>query len=297
MIKVTTKITNKKTTSINLNLPNKYSMSTSNRSIEPGKSLELDFDIWSKLSNTNKLRLERLVKTNQITIETKVYTADNKLVTVAASSVNIEEVPKEELKKNSDKPAKTDKQVNSKVDPTFRTSEDRNAIKGYKVVDGSDSILKLGFKTEDKAQTFDHSKALANNNDTKGFAEVSAAGVTSLVNKNPKNVIKVDAPGLFKTATEEPTMEEAAMEEAAMEESSLEETATMEESVTTEELTMEEPKAPTVIINEMLAEGRLDDLKEYLTELYPDLKFTKKALKDCTTAEDIKLKFGLDDLL
>ena len=33
MIKVTTKITNKKTTSINLKLPNKYSMSTSNRSI------------------------------------------------------------------------------------------------------------------------------------------------------------------------------------------------------------------------------------------------------------------------
>lgn len=291
MIKVTTKITNKKTTSINLNLPNKYSMSTSNRSIEPGKSLELDFDIWSKLSNTNKLRLERLVKTNQITIETKVYTADNKLVTVAASSVNIEEVPKEELKKNSDKPAKTDKQVNPKVDPTFRTSEDRNAIKGYKVVDGSDSILKLGFKTEDKTQTFDHSKALANNNDTKGFAEVSAAGVTSLVNKNPKNVIKVDAPGLFKTAAEDPVMEEPIVEDTAMEE------ATMEESVTTEEPTMEEPKAPTVIINEMLAEGRLDELKEYLTELYPDLKFTKKALKDCTTAEDIKLKFGLDDLL
>ena len=32
-------------------------------------------------------------------------------------------------------------------------------------------------------------------------------------------------------------------------------------------------------------------------ELYPDMKFTKKALKDCKTAEDVKLKFGLDDLL
>lgn len=280
MIKVTTKITNKKTTSINLSLPNKYSMSTRNRSIEPGKSLELDFDIWSKLSNPNKLRLERLVKTNQITIETKVYTADNKLVTVAASSVNIEEVPKEELKKSTNKADKPAEQINPKIDPTFRTSEDRNAIKGYKVVDGSDSIMKLGFKTEDKAQTFDHSKALANNNDTKGFAEVATAGVTSLVNKNPKNVVKVDAPGLFKTAMEEPPMEEAIMEEA-----------TMEEPIT------EDPKAPTAIIDELLAADKLDDLKNYLIELYPDTKFTKKALKDCKSSQDVKIKFGLDDLL
>ena len=290
MTKVTTKITNKKSIAVKLNLPTKYSMSTKLMSVSPGKTLELDFDIWGKLSQINKLRLQKLIRTNQISIDTQVWTDDNKLITVSASGVNITQAPAAKdtakVKNVEQSQAKT---VTGKVDPTFRTTEDRNMIKGYKVVEGSEAINKLGFSTSGKEQTFDHSKALANNNDTKGFAKVADASVNSLVNKNPENVIKVDAPGLFKSNQENLIKQSK--------QSTIEADAeVVEESIN---ITVSDSayQAPTVLIDRMLSQGNIDELKDYLTQLYPEIKFTKKALKDCRSAQDIKLKFGLNDLL
>lgn len=297
MTKVTTKITNKKTSPINLALPMKYSMSTKNRSIDPGKSIQLDFDIWSKLSQTNRLRLEKLVRTNQIAISTQVWTEDAKIVTISSNNkVSIDDAPKPETnKEQSNTKQVSSKDPTKKIDPTFRTSQDRNVIKGYKVVEGSDAITKMGFSPATREQNFDHSKALGNNNDTKGFAQISKAGVSNLVNKTPQDNVKVDAPGLFKNGT--------SITDTVVNKSGQTGQQQVQDAVNTDteaqltKLETDQPTAPTVLIDQMLKAGDLDKLKAYLTELYPQIKFTKKALKDCKTSQDIKLKFGLDDLL
>lgn len=278
MPKVTTKITNKKTSPISLALPMKYSMSTKSQSLGPGKSIQLDFDVWSKLSQTNKLRLEKLIRTNQIEVDTKVWTNDNKIVTIGTSSVNIDKAPAiTNVTKASNTRAASDRDPSKKIESPFNTTAERNVVKGYKIVEGSDAINRLGFSTADKDTTFDHSKALQNNNDTKGFAETSGAGVVNLVNKTDSDSTKVDAPGLFNTSNESTSLEQSQGDQNS--------------------LLDQIHEVPTTIIDRMLSQGDIDQLKEYLTELYPDIKFTKKALKDCKTAEDVKLKFGLNDLL
>lgn len=282
--------------------------------LRAGESITLPYDIWSVSTALGKKALETDLRKKIIKLNTFVNT-ENSVISISCDSncksttqinapeqkeVNVEtKVNKEEKQSIIQKEPRP---VNTKnVDLVSTEAHVRVASKSASVMQAV-----MGANTVNIEET----ETRVQQNPT-GFTPVEQVKSSSLFTRTTKNNVEVESNnvmGFEESAlndTTEETSQEAEQDSSAeanlgtlnymLAEDSAQE-LTEEEGAEEEEEEVEEASDSISVVEEvnaLLTEGDIDGLIKMLRDTYPNISFTKAALKKCTNWEDIATKYNL----
>ena len=275
--------------------------------LRAGESITLPYDIWSVSTALGKKALETDLRKKIVKLNTFVNT-ENSVISISCDS-NCKSTT--QINAPEQKEANVEVKVNKEEKQSIIQKEPRPVNTKNAELVSTEAHVRVASKSASVMQAvmgantvnLEEPETRVQQNPT-GFTPVEQVKSSSLFTRTTKNNIEVESNNVmgFEDSVLNDTAEEASQE--AEQDASVEDnldifkdmlTEDTAQELTEEEGTEETSESISVVeeVNTLLTEGDIDGLIKMLRDTYPNISFTKAALKKCTNWEDIATKYNL----